>query len=179
VTSSPAPAPAPAEEVTYCQRHPSVETALRCGRCDALICPRCLVFTPAGTRCPDCARLRRPVMYELGVSHYLRAAGVALGLGLAMGVVGAFLVPVGFGGFLFLTLAVFGGSALGGAVAEALTRATRGKRGIPMQAAAVATLVLADVVRLTLAGGIDLVARDMLGTVLVALAAAVAWGRLR
>src|SRR3990170_407576 len=134
-------APPPAnEELTYCQRHPSVESALRCGRCETLICPRCLVFTPAGTRCPDCAKLRRPVMYELGVSHYLRAAAVAIGLGAVMGVVGAFLVPVGVGGFLFLTLAIFGGSALGGAVAEALTRATRGKRGVPMQAAAVATL---------------------------------------
>jgi hypothetical protein len=173
-------APIPAhEEVTYCQRHPDVETALRCGRCDTLICPRCLVYTPAGTRCPDCARLRRPVMYELSVSHYLRAAAVVAGLGAVMGVVGAFLVPVGAGGFLFLTLAIFGGSALGGAVASALTRATRGKRGPAMQAAAVATLVLADVLRLSLAGGIDLVGRDLLGSLLVAMAAVVAWGRLR
>jgi hypothetical protein len=172
--------PAPTnEEVTYCQRHPTVETALRCGRCEALICPRCLVFTPAGTRCPDCAKLRRPIMYELGLSHYARAVAVAFGLGMVMGVVGAFIVPVRFGGFLFLTLAVFGGSALGGAVAEALTRATRGKRGPAMQAAAVATLLLADVVRLTVAGGIDLATRDLLGGVLVAIAAVVAWGRLR
>lgn len=171
--------PTPAEEVTYCQRHPSVESALRCGRCDTLICPRCLAFTPAGTRCPDCAQLRRPVMYELGASHYLRAAAVAIGLGLGLGIVGAFLVPVGVGGFLFLSLAVFAGSALGGAVAEALTRATRGKRGVPIQAAAVASLLLADLVRLSLAGGVDLVARDLLGTLLVVMAAVVAWGRLR
>ncbi len=173
-------APSPAnEEVTYCQRHPAVESALRCGRCDTLICPRCLVFTPAGTRCPDCAKLRRPVMYELGITHYLRAAAVTILLGVAMGVVGVFLVPVRAGGFLFLALAIFGGSALGGAVAEALTRATRGKRGVPMQAAAVVTLALADLVRLTLAGGVDLVTRDLLGSLLVAIAAVVAWGRLR
>ena len=173
-------APTPTnEEVTYCQRHPSVETALRCGRCDALICPRCLVFTPAGTRCPDCAQLRRPVIYELGLSHYARAAAVAIGLGAVMGVVGAFLVPVGIRGFLFLAVAVFGGSALGSAVAEALTRATRGKRGPVIQGAAVATLLLADVVRLVLGGGVDLVSRDLVGSMLVAVAAVVAWGRLR
>lgn len=171
--------PSPAEEVTFCQRHPTVESALRCGRCDTLICPRCLVFTPAGTRCRDCAKLRRPVMYELGVSHYLRAAGTAIGLGLGMGVVGAFLVPVGAGGFLFLAIAVFAGSALGGGVAEALTRATRGKRGVPMQAAAAASLLMADVIRLSLSGGIELVGRDLLGSLLVAMAIVVAWGRLR
>lgn len=166
------------EEQTYCQRHPTVESALRCGRCDTVICPRCLVFTPAGTRCPDCAKLRRPVMYELSVSHYLRAAAVTIGLGAGLGVVGAFLVPARPGGFLFLALAIFAGSALGGAIASALTRATR-KRGTPVQAAAVATLLLADLVRLTLAGGLDLATRDVLGSVLLVIAAVVAWGRLR
>lgn len=176
MTSPPAPAP---EVVTYCQRHPSVESVLRCGRCEAFICPRCLVFTPAGTRCPDCAQLRRPPMYELRLTDYLRAAGVALGLGLALGVIGAFLLPVGVRGFLFLTLAVFGGSALGGLVAEVLQRATRYKRGPAMQASAAATLVLADATRLFLAGGFELVLIDVAAAVLVVIAIVVAWGRLR
>ena len=40
---------------TYCARHPSVETMLRCGRCDTPICPRCMVHSGVGIRCPDCA----------------------------------------------------------------------------------------------------------------------------
>ncbi len=178
MTSTPAATPTP-EELTYCQRHPAVESVLRCGRCDAFICPRCLVYTPAGTRCPDCAQLRRPPMYELSTSHYLRAAGVAVAMALLFGVVGAFLLPVGRGGFLFLTLAVVGGSALGGLVAEVLQRATGYKRGPVMQGAAAATLVLADVIRLTLSGGLQLLPADLAATLLVAIASIVAWGRLR
>ncbi len=176
VTSSAAASP---EELTYCQRHPDVETALRCGRCEALICPRCLVFTPAGARCPDCANLRRPPMYELAPTDYLRAAATALGLGLALGVVGAILVPVGLGGFLFFTIALIGGSALGGGIAEALQRTTRHKRGVPMQIAAVGALALAGAIRLLAAGGLALLPADLAVTVLLVVAAVVAWNRLR
>lgn len=178
MTSPPLPTPAP-EALTYCQRHPTVESVLRCGRCDAFICPRCLVFTPAGTRCPDCAQLRRPPMYELSATHYLRATGAALVMAVVFGVAGAFLVPVAAGGFFMLTLAVLGGSALGGLVAEVLQRATGYKRGPVMQAAAVSTLVLADVIRLVLAGGLPFVAADLPAALLIAIASVVAWGRLR
>ncbi|MBN9389452.1 MAG: hypothetical protein J0I20_15595 [Chloroflexi bacterium] len=41
--------------VTYCARHPNVETLLRCGRCNTPICPRCMVHSGVGIRCPDCA----------------------------------------------------------------------------------------------------------------------------
>lgn len=176
MTSMPSPA---ADEVTFCQRHPSVESELRCGRCDTLICPRCLVFTPAGTRCPDCAKLRRPPMYEFGVRDYLVLGAASIGLAAGLGVVGALLLPVGIRGFLFLTLAIFGGTALGGGIAEVLQRATRYKRGPTIQVAAVATLVGAALVRLVIAGGLQLVAGDLAVTLLLVIAGAVAWGRLR
>ena len=38
-----------------CQRHPSVETALSCGRCETPICPHCLVHSDVGIRCRKCA----------------------------------------------------------------------------------------------------------------------------
>lgn len=41
--------------VTYCARHQQVETMLRCGRCETPICPRCMVHSGVGIRCPDCA----------------------------------------------------------------------------------------------------------------------------
>ena len=37
-----------------CAYHPGTETELTCGRCDKPICPRCLVHTEVGIRCPDC-----------------------------------------------------------------------------------------------------------------------------
>jgi hypothetical protein len=43
----------------HCARHPGTETVLRCGRCETPICPRCLVSTPVGARCPNCAQVKR------------------------------------------------------------------------------------------------------------------------
>ena len=38
-----------------CLRHPNVPSNLRCGRCGDLICPQCMIQSPVGARCPDCA----------------------------------------------------------------------------------------------------------------------------
>ena len=50
--------------VTYCPRDPRVETNLRCGKCGELICPRCLVQTPVGARCPHCAAERKNPVFD-------------------------------------------------------------------------------------------------------------------
>jgi len=54
-----APVVVPGEDgAWFCARHPKSVTRLRCGRCEAPICPRCTVYTPAGTRCRACAKNR-------------------------------------------------------------------------------------------------------------------------
>ena len=68
-----------------CATHPEVETNLRCGKCGKPICPRCMVQTPVGARCPDCARLYKLPTYRVSAMHYLKASGVALGLAIACG----------------------------------------------------------------------------------------------
>jgi hypothetical protein len=45
----------------YCYRHSSVETGLRCNRCERPICSRCAVHTETGYRCPDCIRGQQKV----------------------------------------------------------------------------------------------------------------------
>ena len=45
----------------YCTRHQKEITRVRCGRCETPICPRCMVYSPAGVRCRDCARNRVPI----------------------------------------------------------------------------------------------------------------------
>jgi hypothetical protein len=165
---------------TYCETHPDVESELRCGRCGKLICPRCLVYTPGGVRCRDCAQLRRPVMYELAMEHYLRAGAVAAVLGAGFGVIGALLLPPDSRiPFFGLILALLAGSGAGTVMAEALTRATRGKRGIQMQSIAVGGIVLAAVVRLAVAGEFDRITTDLIGLFAVGVAVVVVWGRLR
>jgi hypothetical protein len=118
-------------------------------------------------------------MYELASTDYLRAVVTALLVGVVLGLVGTFLLPVGVGGFFVLTLAILGGSALGGGVAELLQRTTRHKRGPVMQGAAAGALILAAVIRLVLSGGLGFVAADLGATMLFVIATVVAWGRLR
>ena len=166
--------------VAYCERHPDTETELRCGRCEALICPRCLVHTPGGVRCPDCAQLRRPPMYELSAGHYLRAALVSAALAVAFGLAGAILLPPGPAAGLFtLIIALIAGSAAGSAAAAAITRVTGGKRGMAMQLSAVATFAGAAALRLLLTDSFDGATRDVAGALALIVAVVVAWGRLR
>lgn len=169
-----------AEPTVYCQRHPDVETALECGRCATPICPRCLIHTPGGIRCPDCAQLRRPPMYELAPLDIVKAAVAGAALAGVLGFVGALLLPVGgFRGFMLL-LALFVGSGAGALVAEVLTRVTRGKRGPVMQGIALGTLVAALVARVVLSGaGLEALFQDTAGLLIVGVGAFAAWSRLR
>jgi hypothetical protein len=119
--------------VVRCAAHPDVETALRCGRCDTPICPRCLVMTPVGARCRACAQLRKSPIYDVRLVHYLRA----IGAGLAVAVVGSYVVPF---------IPFFGLILLGWAVGEAVTRAANRKRGTGLAVVAVASLFVGVIV---------------------------------
>lgn len=61
-----------------CTRHPGTETVLRCGRCETPICPRCMVETPVGARCPTCAGVKR---FGLLVKPAELAPAIAFGIG--------------------------------------------------------------------------------------------------
>jgi hypothetical protein len=165
---------------TYCQRHPANETALTCGRCGVSICPECLVHTPGGIRCPDCAQLRRPPMYELATRDLALAVGIAVALAAPLGFLGAILVPPSrAGGFFLLIIALLAGSGAGAVVAESIHRVT-GKRGRTLQLVALAGIAAAAVLRLVFSGiALDEVLRDTVGLFLVAIAGVAAWGRLR
>jgi hypothetical protein len=108
-----------------CAYHPDVETNLRCGKCDKPICPKCMVQTPVGARCPDCAQLHKLPTYRVSSRYYLMAAGVAVGMaticGLAWGAI-EWAVPL-FS--LNLLLAPGAGYAIG----EAVSRSVNRKRG--------------------------------------------------
>ncbi|AIE87459.1 hypothetical protein OP10G_4091 [Fimbriimonas ginsengisoli Gsoil 348] len=52
----------------FCPKHPKEVTRVTCGRCEKPICHRCIVMSPAGVRCRDCARNKRPVRVR-GVLH--------------------------------------------------------------------------------------------------------------
>src|SRR6478735_2584109 len=106
-------------DVTYCARHPQVETALRCGRCGTLICPRCLVQSPVGSRCPDCANLRTLPMLEVTPVFLARGIAAAVAAGGVIGVIWGSLGARGFVGFFLIFIAMGIGYAVAAAVSAA------------------------------------------------------------
>lgn len=104
----------PAGPVT-CVRHRDVPTLLRCSRCDTPICPKCLVHSPVGARCPDCASPLRPLAPSR--AQYVGAAAAGMAVGFAGGAL------LGFGGLGGLGLLI-----VGFAVGEVVSRAG-GRRG--------------------------------------------------
>ena len=80
-----------APETLRCATHPDAATNLRCGKCGKPICPKCLVQTPVGARCRDCARLYKLPTYRISPAYYLRAIGTALGMAVVLGLVWGFV----------------------------------------------------------------------------------------
>ena len=68
-----------------CAAHPDVETKLRCGKCGKPICPQCLVQTPVGARCAECASLQKLPTFSMTNRYYLRAIAAATGMAFACG----------------------------------------------------------------------------------------------
>jgi hypothetical protein len=108
-----------------CAYHPDVETNLSCGKCGQPICPKCMVQTPVGARCPDCAKLAKLPTYRLSAKHYLIAAGTALGMAIAGGFVWG--VVREFLPYIFVNLLLAG--VVGFAVGEVVGRSVNRKRG--------------------------------------------------
>jgi hypothetical protein len=102
--SSPA-LPSNESETLRCARHPATETFLRCGRCDTPICPRCLVSTPVGARCPTCAQVKRFAML-LKPRELARAVGYGLLAAAAGTAVLAFIPFLGLIGYAILGFGV-------------------------------------------------------------------------
>ena len=124
--------------VLHCANHPSVETALRCSRCGKPICVRCVVQTPVGGRCRECANVRRAPIFLVSPGRYARAVAY----GLAAAVVGGFIWASmgGFFGLSYLLLVL-----LGYVVGEAVSRGASGRVSRGLMVVAGACTVLAAV----------------------------------
>ena len=138
-------------ETTYCPRHPKTATNLRCGKCDDLICAQCLVHTPVGARCKDCAQVRRSPIYDVSGRYLARAIGMALGLGIVGGAVAGIVALALFGGLFFLAL--MGG--LGYIIGEGVSLAANRKRGRTLQYIAAGGMLVAGLAMLILLGAFD------------------------
>ncbi len=125
-----------------CKRHPEIETNLSCAKCGEPICPRCMVQTPVGARCPSCARLSRVPTYRVSGIYYLRAIGAGLGLAVIGGLLWGFLralIP-----FFYLNLII--GGALGYGIGEGISLSVNRKRGTGLMVIGGLTVVLSYLV---------------------------------
>ena len=137
-TSAPA-----TDETLRCARHPGTETVLRCGRCDTPICPRCLVPTPVGARCPTCAQVKR---FALLVKPMEMAKAIGLGVGVsAIGTLLLFSTPLAILGLL-------GQALLGFLVGEAVSIGANRKRARELGPVAIVCLFVGYVLGTVLLG---------------------------
>ncbi|MBN1367329.1 MAG: hypothetical protein JW967_05340 [Dehalococcoidales bacterium] len=141
-----------------CAVHPDVETNLRCGKCDKPICPKCMVQTPVGARCRECAKLYKLPTYRMSIQYYLRAIGTGLGMAAVTGVIWGLLgniIP-----FIFLNLLI--GAAVGYVIAEVIHLAVNRKRGIPLAVIAGIAVGLSYLVAIIVPWGLYFSFFDML-----------------
>jgi hypothetical protein len=147
---------------------------LSCGRCGTPICPKCVVMTDVGGRCPDCAPRRRLPQFEVSPAFLLRGAAAAAGAGLALGGLWGLLLPGDYGIF---TIAI--GAGVGYGVGESVSLATNRKLAPALQITAAAGVLLAYLVRNVFWTSALIVADDLFGYIALVIGIIVAMGRLR
>lgn len=157
-----------------CARHPGTETGLTCGRCGTPICPRCVVMTDVGGRCPECAPARKLPQLEISPIMLVRGSVAAAVAGLVVGALWGMLLPGGFGFF-----SIFLGMGVGWAVSEPVSLATNRKAGTILQVAAALGVVLAYIVRNLVDSGDIIASNDLSGYLAVGAGVLVAVNRLR
>ena len=155
-----------------CVTHPGVETNLRCNKCGRLICPKCMVHTPVGTRCKSCAGLHRLPTYSVSPRYYLIAAGTGLGMavicGITWGVIGNWLP------FYYFNLLL--GPVVGYVTGEVISLSVNRKRGSGLAIIAGAAVTISYLLSILLPWSRGFVLIDLLA---LALGIFVAVTRLR
>lgn len=173
-----------AERLT-CANHPKVATSLRCSKCGTPICTSCVIETPVGLRCRECAQVRRIPTFAVSPVQYLVASASALGMALVTGTGWALVQSIAFVGFFSFLIALGVGYIVGEVVSLSVNR----KRGLGLQIIAGSAVLLSYLISrtfLTLLARPSLAAAAMLGSllnpiglVILALAIYIAASRIR
>lgn len=110
------------ETTTYCAKHPKEATVVSCASCGTPICTRCMVATPVGMKCRNCASNRNAVLYQVRPERFALAVvvSVAAGFGAAM---------LGYIGFF----AIFVATAYGYFAGSMILKASGMKRGLKLE----------------------------------------------
>lgn len=128
-----------------CVNHRKRETWVRCGKCGDPICPKCMIQTPVGVRCKECAQVRRLPQYDVPIWILARSA---LG-GLAASVFT--WAVVSYVPYLRFFLSIF----VGVAVAEVMSRLARRRDNRALEIAAVLAIGVGFFLTEFFVGGYD------------------------
>ena len=139
-------------ETGYCPRHPDTATNLRCSRCNALVCPACMVHYPVGVRCPDCAQVTQFPVYKVSVALLARAIAASVLMGAAGGLVLSFVLGEVLFGILYLGAM----AGFGYVLAEGVSVAADRKRGRALQFVAAGGVLVAVVITIYVHPFVDL-----------------------
>jgi hypothetical protein len=119
-----------------CSFHPDVETEMSCAECGRAICPKEMVLTPVGYKCPVCAKPKKSQYTYIKPRQLLSAIAISA----VVGVGGAFLLHafIGRGSFF----GFFIGYGWGMLTAEAARRGSGGHRGRELAIVAAVALIV-------------------------------------
>ena len=155
-----------------CAIHPEIETNLRCAKCGKPICPKCLVETPVGAKCQDCAGLSKLPTYHVSTKYYLRAVVAGLVIAIICGLVWS--VVMGFVPFFYLNLLLAPGA--GYVIGEVVSLSVNRKRGTGLAVVAGIAMVISYLTSILSPWGLSF---GLLGLLALALGIFVAVSRLR
>jgi len=122
-------------DTVYCARHRNVETSLSCASCGTPICPKCMVVTPVGMKCPDCGTNKGGILFQVRPERLVMAGITAVLAGIGAGLISS------FGFFLIFFFAATYGYFVG----NMILRASGMKRGIKLEIAAGVGMVLGGI----------------------------------
>jgi hypothetical protein len=130
-------------EAKRCMRHPETETMLSCGRCGDPICPRCMVHTHVGARCPACAQVKKVPTYDVSPKFLSRAVVTSVLVSVACAVLFILLYRPLIFRVSFLAVLVMVG--IGYAIGEATSVAANRRRGRTLQYTVAFGIIIAGV----------------------------------
>jgi uncharacterized BrkB/YihY/UPF0761 family membrane protein len=109
----------------YCANHPTVETTLRCNRCEKPICVQCAVLTPTGYRCKECVKSQQKIFDTAEPRDYILGFLVAAILSWLASLVFLLISLIGFFGFI---IAMAAAPTAGVIISEGVRLVTRKHR---------------------------------------------------
>ena len=150
------------ETTLYCANHPTVETLLRCKKCEKPICVKCAVRTPTGYQCKECVRGQQKTFETSKPQDYLFGfitAAILSGLGSFV------FTLIGFIGFFGFFIAFAAAPTIGVIIAEAV-RAVTGRRRSPKLYKAILTGIILGAIPIVLW---ELILLDVFGLIFQAI----------